>query len=240
VLILKFAGFQRTTLLDYPNKISAIVFVAGCNFRCGFCHNPLLVNKISLLSEQDYVDENIVVELLLKRKHLVNSVVISGGEPTLFLDIKNFIIKLKQNGFNIKIDTNGSNPELIKDLIDSKLIDFIAMDIKTKIDLDAYSKVCGTIVDIEKIKQSIEIIQNSGLDYDFRMTILPALISKEDIYSVAEYLKGSKRFSIQQFVKDGDLVDEKLKESRLYEPNEFKEIKNKIGSYFDEFNMRGI
>ena len=164
-------GFQRLTLIDYPGVIATTVFTVGCSFRCPFCHNPELV-----LSSQYTVDngrEKEFFEFLKKRKGKIEGVCITGGEPTIQKDIIEFIQKVKKLGFKIKLDTNGTRPDVLKKLLDLKLLDFVAMDIKNQ--PRKYNQTTGTKGDIQRIKLSVNLIMNSRLPYEFRTTVVPGL-----------------------------------------------------------------
>ena len=234
---MKIAGFQRTTLLDYPGKIASTIFLDRCNFKCGFCHNPDLVTNID---QTTFIDDIDVLDLLEQRKHLVEAVTITGGEPCLHSGLYDLIYELKERKFFVKLDTNGAFPKVLEKLLKNNLIDYIAMDIKTRLVLEKYNDVAGVNVDIRKIHESISLIKNSDIDYEFRMTVVPALISKQDILSVGEFLNGSKKFVIQQFVNDQKMIDSSLINSKMYEPDEIKEFASKLKNYFEKVEIRGI
>ena len=166
-------GVEKTSLVDYPEKLTAVVFTIGCNFRCGYCHNPEL---IKLKEDSKILDETDLFVYLEKRKGLLDAVTITGGEPTLQPDLYNFIKKIKNIGYLIKLDTNGTNPEVLEKLLRENLLDYIAMDIKNSI--DNYNKVVRNFTDKEKILKSIDLIMKSGLNYEFRTTTLPLSIWK--------------------------------------------------------------
>ncbi len=192
------------TLLDYPGKVAAIVFTVGCNFACGFCHNPELVKA----AEKKYqkISEEEILEFLKSRQGLLEGVVITGGEPTIQSDFLEFARKIKQMGFLIKIDTNGANPEMIIKLNQEKLVDFWAMDIKAS--LEKYEKIIGCPVNLEAIKKSIELIKNSGVDYEFRSTVIQGWHALEDIEEMAHLIAGAKIFVLQKFIPREWLVSE--------------------------------
>jgi len=210
-------GLQKLSLLDYPDKLSAIIFTAGCNFRCPYCHNPELVTKIvkkNLLTQKE------IFEFLDKRKNKLDAVVITGGEPTLHADLPNFIAKIKKLGFLVKLDSNGTNPQMIKKLIQKKLIDYIAMDIKAP--LSKYEKTVNIKMDIKKIKKSIELILNSGLPYEFRSTIMPKLHTPKDIEQMAKLISGAKKYFLQKFVPSGNLNNQNFNELMPFTDEEMK------------------
>jgi len=166
-------GFQKFSLLDYPDKISAIIFTQGCNFRCSYCHNNQLLDKEPSAST---INPQEIWDFLNKRWKQIDAVVITGGEPTIQPDLIEFMQKIKNSGFLIKLDTNGSNPEVIEEVIKLKLADYIAMDIKAP--LEKYQDITNSAVDTEKIQESINIIKNSDIEYEFRTTILKTIFCK--------------------------------------------------------------
>lgn len=188
------SGLQKTSLIDYPGKICCIVFTKGCNFRCGFCHNPELVDPTQKLLE---IMEEEFYNFLKKRMGILDAVTITGGEPTIHKDLPEFIKKIKKIGFLIKLDTNGTNPEMVKKLLTDKLIDYIAMDIKGPI--DKYDKICNSKIDQNNILESINLIMNSGIDYEFRTTIVPTLHNENDFREIGKMIKGAKIYYLQQF-----------------------------------------
>ncbi|MBR6682650.1 MAG: anaerobic ribonucleoside-triphosphate reductase activating protein [Clostridia bacterium] len=184
------AGFQKTSFVDYPNVIASVIFTKGCNMRCAYCHN-----KHILSADAPTVSESDVLEYLLKRKDMIKGVVITGGEPTLQGDLLEFIQRIKAFGFKIKLDTNGLNIDVLKKVCNSKLVDYIAMDVKAS--LDKYSDVCGVKIDIERIKESIKVIKESGIEHEFRTTFCPEL-TKEDVVEISNMIDGSD-FYLQQY-----------------------------------------
>ena len=197
---MKISGFKKQTLIDYPGHISAVVFTQGCNFRCPFCHNPELV-----LPEKfgKTYSENHIFEYLNKYQHLLDAVSITGGEPTLHEDLPDLIRRIKNLNLKVKLDTNGTNPEILEYMINKRLLDFIAMDIKNMLDFELYNKTVGYNIHknmFEKIKKSIELIQNSKLDYEFRTTVLKNYHRKEDIFHLKQ--KFGKHYKIQSFNPD--------------------------------------
>jgi len=230
---MKIGGFQKTSLLDYPDSISAIIWTVGCNFRCHFCYNRNIV-----FGDVDLFPEEEVLSFLEKRKGLLEGLVITGGEPLLQEDIVDFVDKVKKLGYLIKIDTNGSYPEKLKELIDKKLVNYVAMDVKAP--KNKYDKLTGVKTDVEKIEKSIEIIKNSGIDYEFKTTFAPELLTKEDILEIAKWLEGSKRFYLQQFKNDVPLVSPKLQNVAPYPKEKLIETLKEIKPYFEFCDVRGI
>lgn len=186
-------GIQKTSLIDYPDKISTVVFTQGCNFRCGFCHNKELV--ISKKTNNEFPEKD-VLAFLKKRQSIIEAVVITGGEPTLQKDLIPFIIKIKDLGFFVKLDTNGSNPSIIKKLLKLKLLDYIAMDIKAP--FSSYQKLTNSKIEISNIKKSISLIISSGINYEFRTTIMP-FFTIDDIEEISKMIKGAEKYYLQNF-----------------------------------------
>lgn len=226
-------GLQKTSLLDYPNAISAIVWTVGCNFKCPFCYNKDVVEgNVELISEED------VLAFLKKRKGLLEGLVISGGEPLLQEDIIDFTKKVKDLGYLIKIDTNGMLPKKLKELIDKKLVDYVAMDIKAP--KKKYNKLSGVKTDISEIEKSIDIIKKDASDYEFRTTICPNLLIREDIIDIAKWLEGSKRFYLQQFKGDTPMLSSELDGVYPYPKETLLEIIKDIKPFFEYCDVRGI
>jgi len=221
-------GFQRSSLIDYPGKISAIIFTQGCNFRCPYCHNPELVDP-ELFAEPLKVED--IFAHLNSRRGLLDAVVISGGEPTLQTDIGELLRAIKKMGFFVKLDTNGSNPGVIKSLIAEDLIDYIAMDIKAP--FERYHDVVKLNIDVTKIKESIEIIMNSSLDYEFRTTVVKNLLSESDIISIAHSIKGARKYVLQNLVLSKMLDPSTAKTVYPYSDRELNEIKDKVKKYVE-------
>lgn len=221
-------GFQRSSLIDYPGKISAIIFTQGCNFRCPYCHNPELVDP-ELFAEPLKVED--IFAHLNSRRGLLDAVVISGGEPTLQTDIGELLRAIKKMGFFVKLDTNGSNPGVIKSLIAEDLIDYIAMDIKAP--FERYHDVVKLNIDVTKIKESIEIIMNSSLDYEFRTTVVKNLLSESDIISIAHSIKGARKYVLQNLVLSKMLDPSTAKTVYPCSDRELNEIKDKVKKYVE-------
>lgn len=229
---MKIGGLQKTSLLDYPEEVSAIIWTVGCNFNCPFCYNKDLVNgSVAEISEDE------VISFLDKRKKMLDGLVISGGEPFLQKDLKSFCKKVKKLGYLIKIDTNGTYPDKLKELIDEKLVDYIAMDIKAP--AKKYEKLAGKKTDMKKIAKSIKIIQDSGIDYEFKTTFVPGLLKKEDIIEIAKELKGSKKYYLQQFKNDVELISDTIMDKNPYSSEFLEETLNEIKPYFSYCKVRG-
>ena len=195
-----FAGFQKLTLLDYPGKVACILFTNGCNFRCPFCHNA------SLVRAQDGADisDSEVLEFLKKRQGILEGVCISGGEPLIHNELKDFIREVKKLGYPVKLDTNGSFPKKLRELIGEGLVDYVAMDIKNS--FEKYNETTGISADIDSIKESIEILINGNIDYEFRTTLVSGFHTTQDMQRIGEMIKGTKKYYLQNFVDSGDIL----------------------------------
>ena len=203
---MKINGFQKLTLLDFPEKMACIIFTAGCNFRCPFCHNASLVTHID--NDAAYTEEEIF-SYLEKRKGLLEGVCISGGEPLLQPDIEEFIKKIKAMGYAVKLDTNGSFPEKLIHLAESGLIDYVAMDIKNC--KEKYALTAGNeALNIGDIEKSVDFLLRGTVDYEFRTTVEDSLHTVEDIEKIADWIKGAKRYFLQNFTDSGDIIGEKM------------------------------
>lgn len=212
-------GFQKLTLLDYPGQVASTIFVAGCNFACGYCYNQDLVcNSCSL----PVIPEDEIFKELERRRKMIDGIVICGGEPTIYPGLIDFIKKCKERKLLVKLDTNGSNPEYVKRLIDEKLIDYVAMDLKAP--FDEYHKVIGLEFSMDKIRESINLIINSGLDYEFRTTLVPGFHNNERVKLMAASLSGAKKYFLQLFKPEDKIRDPKINKNRAFTKEELDEF----------------
>lgn len=223
------------TLIDYPSKIAAIIFTVGCNFRCRFCYNTRLVDP-NLYQANEIIDEKEIIDFLKTRIGKLEAVVITGGEPTLQPDLKAFIKKIKKLGFLIKLDTNGTNPDMVQELLNEKLVDYIAMDIKNDLTSQNYQKIVGNNIDIKAIKKSIDLIMNSNIDYEFRTTLAPG-ITKENIKNIVEYIKGAKKYYLQEF-QSGEVLDNTCQQDKWLSRDEIEIMAGEIKNNFDDCKVR--
>ncbi len=195
-------GFNKTTLLDYPKHLAATIFFGGCNLRCPFCHNASLVTKVA---SQPIIPEQEVLSYLAKRKGILEGVCITGGEPTLNPDLTTFLAKIKELGLKVKLDTNGTNPQLMKTLVADKLIDYIAMDIKNS--KEKYALTAGlNDFRIDPILESADFLMTSPIDYEFRTTIVKEYHNREDMLSIGEWLSGAQAYFLQSYQDSGDIL----------------------------------
>lgn len=226
---MKISGLQKVSLVDFNEFIATTIFTPGCNFLCPFCHNASLVRN-----EEPNIDESEIWEYLEKRKNIIKAVCISGGEPTLQKDLPEFISRLKEKGYKVKLDTNGSNIGMVKYLVENHLIDYIAMDIKNS--LEKYPQTIGTPLSFS-LKDSINYIMNCGIDYEFRTTIIKEFHTENDIRKICEMIKHAKRFYLQKFKDSGNCINSTgLNEIDYNTAMHFKDIAEK---YVDFVDVRG-
>jgi pyruvate formate lyase activating enzyme len=231
--MLRVSGLERSSLLDYPGKISAIIFTHGCNLRCPYCHNPELViegfNKDGSFSEKD------ILSFLESRKGKLDALVITGGDPLVQSNLLPFIKKVKEMGFLIKLDTNGTFPDRLKDFIKTGLIDYIAMDVKYPNVEYVNNSMIPEIA--KKIERSIKIIMDSGLDYEFRTTYVKPLHSLESAEGIGQMIKGAKNYYIQNF-RPGKTIDPTLTKENSFTTKELEQIKKIIKKYVEDVQIR--
>ncbi len=229
---MKIGGLQSVSLIDYPGLICAIVFLQGCNFKCPYCHNPELVDP-QLFGPR--TRENDVLEFLETRRGKLDAVTVTGGEPTLQDYLPSFLRKIKEMNFAVKLDTNGSEPDVIKDLLDEKLIDYIAMDIKAP--LDKYRNIVKTNIDTDLIRESIGIILMSGIRYEFRTTIVESLIEENDILEIAQMISGADHYVLQKFVP-AKALDKKFLKEKSWPDEKMQEIKKLLENQIKSVTIR--
>ncbi|MCR5322605.1 MAG: anaerobic ribonucleoside-triphosphate reductase activating protein [Lachnospiraceae bacterium] len=200
---MKIHGYSQLTLLDYPGHLACTIFCGHCNFRCPFCHNASLVLHAN---EQPVISEEKIFEHLKKRQGILEGVAITGGEPTLHADLPDFIRRIRtETGLSVKLDTNGTNPKMLKELIEEGLIDYAAMDIKTS--PARYALAAGLkALDMGDIFNSVEILMNSGIDYEFRTTIVDEIHHRDDLIEIGEWIAGAKAYYLQCYKDSGDLI----------------------------------
>jgi pyruvate formate lyase activating enzyme len=220
--MIKIGGLHKVSLIDYPGMISAIVFLQGCNFRCPYCHNPELVEQ-KLFGR--CFDANEVMDFLGTRKGKLDAVTISGGEPTIQKDLLPFVKQIKKMGFAVKLDTNGSQPDVIKELINYKLLDFIAMDVKGP--LDKYPEIVKAPVDSEKVKESVDFLIESKIPYEFRTTIVKSQLTDKDILKIGKLISGAQKYVLQKFVPV-KTIDKKFLRQKTYSDEELETFKKRL------------
>jgi pyruvate formate lyase activating enzyme len=216
-------GFLETSFLDWPGKISAVLFLPGCNFRCPYCHNHPLIfqpEQFATISLRE------ILQRLQSFRGWIDGVCITGGEPTLHPDLPLLIHEIRERGFRVKLDTNGSHPELLEKLIEAEAVDFVSMDVKAPLDHISYRRSTGCLIDLSPITQSIEILKWERVEYQFRMTVVPPFHNEEEIQRLARQLKAGKRFVLQNFNPENPL-DPSLKNTIPYDPKLLKEMERR-------------
>lgn len=226
-------GFNKTTLLDYPEHVAATVFTGGCNFRCPFCHNASLVLQPG---ECPVIPEEEVLGHLRKRRGILEGVCITGGEPTLQKDLKEFICKVKDMGFLVKLDTNGYRPEVLRQLLSEGLLDYVAMDVKAA--LPNYTKVTGCPqLDLSRIEESIAILKNSRISYEFRTTVVKGLHTVEEFEEIGRMLKGCRAYYLQAYRDNENVISQGY---AAYPAQIMRDMKEMARKYIDKVELRGV
>ena len=227
------SGFQKSTLLDYPGKLACLVFTYGCNLRCEYCHNPELVNQP--FKKNNSITEEEIFSFLEKRKNLVDGVVITGGEPTIQKDLIPFIKKIKNMGFLVKLDTNGTNSKVVKKILGMNIVDYWAMDVKY--DKEIYIQNLENKVNYEEIEKSIKLIMENAKDYEFRTTYVKGIHTTDSVKGIGELIKGSKRYYIQNF-RPGKTINPALNSSNSFTQQELENFKKLMQKYVKQVEIR--
>lgn len=226
-------GLQKLSMVDFPAKLAATVFTGGCNLRCPFCHNALLVTR---LEETEALTESEVLDFLSSRKNLLDGVVLTGGEPLLHADAIDFLQKVRDLGFAIKLDTNGFFPERLSQILSAGLADYVAMDIKAS--PQGYAAACGMdSLDLTPVRESIQLLQHADVEFEFRTTAVRELHSQEDFLSIGEWLQGSPQYFIQNFVDSGNLIHQGF---HSFEVEELQGFAALLTPFFDRVELRGV
>jgi pyruvate formate lyase activating enzyme len=227
-----FGGFTSCTLIDYPGKTAAMVYTIGCNFRCPYCHNPELVDETVSAT----ISDSYVFDFLLGRQDLLDGVVITGGEPTMYgEDLLAFMREIKSLGFLVKLDTNGTNPELLETALNEALVDYVAMDIKSP--LPTYHQTAGRPVNTEAIQRSIGILKKGEVDYEFRTTVIKSLLTREDIGSILKTIEGASSYYLQKFIPT-KILNPQFRKKVTYTDDEFLELKKVAEGYVSYCGIR--
>ena len=234
---MKLGGLQKLTLIDYPGKVACTVFSMGCNFKCPFCYSSELVIK-EKMRQQTALKEKDFFQFLNKRKGMLQAVVLCGGEMTLQKDLLKFAKKIKDMGYLIKLDTNGSSPQVLKSLIHKRLLDYVALDVKAPLRQEKYDEAAGRAVDLRDIKKSIDLVKKSGIDYEFRTTVVPTIHSKQDILDIADALAPAKKYYLQNFRAEKN-INHKFQNFKPYPLEFLEDIRKSVPSHsFEEFGIR--
>ena len=230
---MKILGFQKLTLLDYPGKVACTIFIGGCNFRCPFCHNADLVLDYK---HQNVISEEEIFKTLKKRQGILEGVCVTGGEPTLAPDLKSLLVKIKQLGYSVKLDTNGYRPEVLRGLVAEKLIDYVAVDIKNS--PLKYAETVGVAhFNITKIQETINFLREGTVDYEFRTTIARELQDHEDMIKIGRWLKGSKRYFLQPYQESARVINPIF---TSYAKEDLEQFRDDLQKYVAEVEIRGL
>jgi pyruvate formate lyase activating enzyme len=224
---MKFSGLQKVSLIDYPNKIASVLFTPGCNLRCGFCHNW----RIAVDPKPPFLQEALALRILESRKKYVDAVVVTGGEPCMHKELPKFLEKLKKRGFQVKLDTNGCYPEVLEQCLAH--VDYVALDVKTS--LEKY-KLLG-VKDTSGLLRTVEMLKMGKVPYEFRTTVVPGLITTEDVTRICELVKGAKTYAFQQFVPQ-DTLDKRFEGLKPYAPEVINEFAGAMKNYAENVVLR--
>ncbi len=228
-----FCGMNKTTLLDYPGHVAATLFTGGCNMRCPFCQNSVLVlvpQKQPEIAEQD------VLAFLRRRRGILEGVCITGGEPTLQNDLEDFIRRVREMEYLIKLDTNGYRPQILRHLLEEKLLDYVAMDIKAS--KERYGIACGLDgVELDRIEESVELLKTSSIPYEFRTTVVKGIHSPEEFTAIGRWLQGSRAYYLQNFRDSGQVMQPGFAE---FERTELEEMRERAAQYVPQTELRGL
>ncbi len=227
---MKIGGIQKCSFIDYPGKISAIIFTSGCNFHCPYCHNPELVTETATL-----ISEPEIFAFLKRRNHVLDAVTITGGEPTIHNDLISFIQKIKLLGFRVKLDTNGTNPKVVEQLQKENLVDYVAMDIKAP--LAFYAQTVARPVDVTAIRKTMGLLMRGKTPYEFRTTVIKSLLSFDDIREIGREITGAKTHYLQKFVSTKTLNPSFLRKT-TYNDSEFEEMRTIMNTFVDTCFVR--
>lgn len=232
---MKVTGIQKLTLLDYPGVVACTVFTAGCNFRCPFCHNAMLVLPEQI--DDECLTDDEVFGFLKKRRGVLDGVAVTGGEPLLHADMPEFLARVKALGYKIKLDTNGSNPELLSEIVKNKLVDRVAMDIKNA--PEEYARTIGLkSFDIAPVERSKEMLLRGDIDYEFRTTVVKGIHTKESLIGAAKWIEGAKEYYLQQFKDSGNLI---LPDGlSAYDEKQMHALADAVRDYVPTVEVRGV
>ena len=230
---MRICGLQKLAMVDFPGKLAATVFTGGCNLRCPFCHNALLVTR---LAESPSLSEEDILSFLDSRKNLLDGMVLSGGEPLMQPGCTDFLQKVRDLGLSIKVDTNGCYPEVLRDILNRGLVDYVAMDIKNR--RKKYAETVGIPnFDLSPIEESIQILKTSGVDYEFRTTVVQELHTADDIRAIAQWVQGAPTYALQKFVDSGNLISTGLHSP---EPLVLEGFSRIAAPFFKQVLVRGV
>ena len=226
-------GLQKLTLLDYPEKLACTVFLSGCNLRCPFCHNASLVLPERTLPP--VMTDRELLDFLKTRRGKLDGVCVTGGEPALRPELPKLLQEIRALDFLVKLDTNGTNPRMLKDLVRDGLVDYVAMDIKNS--PERYRETCGGVDVLERVRESAAFLLEGYVDYEFRTTVVKPLHRMEDLQAIGIWLRGAKRYDLQQFVDSGDLIGTGLS---AFTPEEMEQLRDAVLPYIPNTKLRGV
>ncbi len=231
-------GFIQTSLLDWDGKIVSTLYTPHCNFRCPYCQNAgLIINPEKL----ETISFKVIEDYLRRNNKWIDGICLTGGEPCMNEDLPEFIQKIRELDVMVKLDSNGTFPDMLADVIEKKLVNYIAMDVKAPLDFSSYSKSTGikNPLILEKVKDSIRLIMDSDIDYEFRTTVVPTLHEEEDILRIAKFIKGAKKYAMQNFSAQGEILDPKFEKIKSYPIEKLNKIQKLVSSYVGECVVRG-
>jgi pyruvate formate lyase activating enzyme len=224
---MKFSGIQKTSLVDFPNRVASVLFTPGCNLRCPYCHNW----RIVIDPKPPFLNDEAALKILEERKKFVDAVVVTGGEPTIHKELPKFLKKLKEKGFTVKLDTNGLNPGALEECL--PYVDYVALDVKTS--LGKYGRLGAR--DTTELVHTIEVLKTGKVECEFRTTVVPGFVSEEDILEIGELVKGVKNFALQQFVPD-DTLDKTLNFLKPYPTDSIESFAERMKMYAENVTLR--
>lgn len=231
---MQISGLQKLTLLDYPGTVACTIFTAGCNFRCPFCHNAMLVLPEQI--EETSLSEEEVLKFLKKRQGVLEGVAVTGGEPLLHADMPQLLRKIKDLGYKIKLDTNGSNPKLLREIVNAGLVDRVAMDIKNS--PEGYHETVGCKVDMAAVEESKSFLLSGTIDYEFRTTVVKGIHTEASLIEAAKWIAGAKEYYLQQFKDSGNLI--KPDELTAFDEKEMYALADAVREYVPAVEVRGV
>ena len=224
---MNFKGWRKTSLIEYPGKICTVLFTGGCNFRCPFCYNGDLVTRPETLPD---IPEDRIMSYLAENRRLYQALAVTGGEPTLQPELPSFLERVKGRGLAVNVETNGTNPDMLRQLMDAKTVDYISLDVKAILEPAQYAEATGTpnAELFGSVKESVELLKSvRGLDYEFRLTVVPELHTEEKVLALGEQLVGGKRFVLQQFVPK-EALDPAMRKSKLYQKSFLEQLSRRV------------
>jgi pyruvate formate lyase activating enzyme len=224
---MKFSGIQKTSLIDFPNRIASVLFTPGCNLRCPFCHNW----RIVIDPKPPFLQEEAALKILENRKKYVDAVAVTGGEPTMHKEVPKFLRKLKEKGFQVKLDTNGFYPQVLEECL--QYVDYVALDVKTS--PEKYARLGAK--DTAPLLRTIEMLKTRKVECEFRTTVVPGFVDAENIHLIGELVKGAQTFAFQQFIPE-DTLDKDLKTLKPYPPESIKKFADAMNKYVDKIVIR--